>query len=264
MKHIIITISSFFILLTSNLFAQKVSLGPEIGLNIIPLESSKIGTNYQLGYNVGFQIKYQLSEKFNLTSGLYATQKKQHYTFVDTSITTDPLGGIIGGGQGGGNNEAEVYTTTTGVATELFLQLPLMVNYEYKNINLYLGPYAGILINANRKEVYDVESTATDLSSLIPGGFGGLGNLLQPSKPESASYNGTKGLALIDFGAIAGIGYRVDKLNFNLYYQYGFLDYRENKKNEKFDSHNLLQFSIAYLFNLKGSKGLKNKYDLDI
>ena len=263
MKNTHFFLKTLFILFTLNISAQKINLGPEIGLNIIPIESSKTGTNYQLGYSIGVQAKYQVSENFRLSSGLYATQKKQHYTFIDTTITTDPLGGIISGG----NNEAEIYTTTNGVATELFLQVPIMINYEYQNINFYLGPYTGVLLSANRKEIYDVESTATDISSLIPGGgggFGGLGNLLQPSNPESKSYSSTKGLALIDFGLIAGIGYRIDKLNFNLYYQYGFLDYRDNKKNEKFDSHNLLQFSIAYLFNLKGSKGLKNKYDLDI
>ena len=270
MKNLKLILTTTILILTNNFFAQKISLGPEVGINLIPTEKTDIGSNYQLGFHLGAQIKYHFSESFSLSSGLYATQKKKLYSSIDTTTTPDPLGGLIGGlgGLGGGttSNEANVYTTTTGIVTELYLQIPLLANYEIANINFYAGPYAGLLLSATRKEKYDVESTATDVSSFLPSGFGALGALLQPSnnEPEPSTTKSKEGLATIDFGATAGIGYRVDKLNFNLFYSMGFLDYRKDKGNESIDKHNLVQFSIAYLFNIGGSKGLKNRYDLDI
>lgn len=277
MKNLKLILTTTILILTNNFFAQKISLGPEVGINLIPTEKTDIGSNYQLGFHLGVQIKYHFSESFSLSSGLYATQKKKLYSSIDTTTTPDPLGGLIGGFGGfggtgggapsaGGNNEAEVYTTTSGIVTELYLQMPILANYEIANINFYAGPYAGLLLSATRKEKYDVESTATDVSSFLPSGFGALGALLQPSnnEPESSTTKSKEGLATIDFGATAGIGYRVDKLNFNLFYSMGFLDYRKDKGNESIDKHNLVQFSVAYLFNIGGSKGLKNRYDLDI
>src|SRR5690606_41707074 len=153
---------------------------------------------------------------------------------------------------------------------ELYIQMPVMANYEFKNINFYAGPYAGLLISATRKELYSVESTAIDPSSLFGGnGGGGFGSLFSgllsgEDTPESATINSKDGLAVFDFGATEGIGYRIDKLNFNLFYSCGFIDYRKDKGNEDTDTNQIIQFSIAYLFNIKGSKGLKDRYDLDV
>ncbi|MCO6500705.1 MAG: PorT family protein [Vicingus serpentipes] len=273
-------------------FAQKISIGPEVGINLIPIEKSALGNNYQLGYYFGSQVKYYFSENFALSSGLFATQKKKSYSHIDTTTTADPFAGAIsefmnpeGSPPGGGTEEADVYNTTNGVASELYLQLPILANYEYKKINFYAGPYTSILLNANRKEVYESESTAIDISTFIPSEYSaleGLLNGLTNNDPESASYSSIDGLATIDVGVIGGIGYRIDKLNFNLMYSYGFLDYRKDKKNNSTDPHQLVQFSIAYLFNIKikqkkdsekeinssesnlGHKKHKNKYDLGI
>lgn len=271
MKKLNLIILTTVLIISSTTIAQKIAVGPEIGINLINMEKTDVGTNYQLGLHAGASAKYYFTEKFAVSSGLFVSQKKKQYSFIDTTVTADPLAGLLGGlgGLGGSSNtsnEAEVYHTTTGVVTELYLQLPVLANYEVNNINFYAGPYASVLLSANRKEVTVTESTATDVSSFLPGGLGALGGLLQPASndPETSTSSSKEGLATIDFGATAGIGYRVDKLNFNLFYSYGFMDYREDKGNESTDTHQIIQFSIAYLFNIGGSKGLKDRYDLDV
>ncbi len=65
-------------------FSQKVSLAPEIGLNIIPMKGSDIGQNYQFGYHVGGHLKYRFSKKLKLSTGVFLTQKKKEYTSSTT------------------------------------------------------------------------------------------------------------------------------------------------------------------------------------
>lgn len=264
MKSILTTIA---VILVNILLAQKISIGPELGVNLIPIETNELGSNYQLGMHFGAQVKYHFSEKFSLSSGIFLTQKKKSYSFVDTTTTVDPVATAVASSMGGNGEdiEADVYKTTTGMVSELFLQLPVLANYEFKNINFYVGPYASLLISAKRKEIYETESTAIDASVFIPKEYSFFNSFLQPStSPESATINSKDGLALFDVGATVGIGYRIEKLNFNLYYSYGFIDYRKDKGEESIDTHKIIQFSIAYLFNISGNKGLKNKYDLDV
>lgn len=267
MKSILTAIT---VILVNTLLAQKISIGPELGVNLIPNETNDLGSNYQLGMHFGAQVKYHFSEKFSLSSGIFLTQKKKNYSFVDTTTTVDPIATSIASSMGGNgeNIEADVYKTTTGIANELFIQLPVLANYEFKNINFYGGPYASLLVSAKRKEIYETESTAIDASAFIPKEYSFFSSFLQPSSdPETATINSKDGLALFDVGATVGIGYRVEKLNFNLYYSYGFIDYRKDKGEESIDTHKIIQFSIAYLFPLKGSMGskkLKPQYDLDV
>lgn len=267
-KNIINLVLAF--LLSSTIFAQKIILGPEIGVNLINTESTYLGSNFQLGYHFGASAKYYFNEKFAISSGIFLTQKKKQYSFIDTTTTPDPLAGIFNGFTGGTpsntNTDAEVYTTTTGMASELYLQLPLLANYEFKKINIYAGPYVGLLLSVNKKETYTRESTATDISSFIPGGLGGFSSLLDPTanQPTTGTSNSKDGLAPFDFGASAGIGYRVDQLNFNLFYTYGFLDYRKDRGDKSIETHQIIRFSISYFFNLSGSKGMKDRYNLDV
>ena len=58
-------------------FSQKISIGPEAGLNIISVEKTDIGNNYQLGYHFGGHLKYHFSKSFKLSTGVFLTQKKR-------------------------------------------------------------------------------------------------------------------------------------------------------------------------------------------
>lgn len=243
--------------------AQKKTIGPSVGINLIQTEDSHLGSNFQLGMHIGAEVNYNFKGRWSLNSGLFFTQKKKHYSFVDTTTTFNAgglLGGIIGGGGGTTNPDdlqADVYNTTNGIVTENFILIPFLVSYKLQKFNLFIGPSVGYLISANRKEETTSESTATDISSIIPGGTGtgGLGGLLgTPSnEPITKSISSTKGLRTFDLSAEAGIGYSMDNVKFNLMYSYGLLDYREKKEND-FENLSLIRFSVVYLFPFYCSK----------
>ena len=254
MKQIKISLGLVALLTSSILLnAQKTTIGPSVGLNLIQTEDSPIGTNFQLGMHLGAEINYNFKRRWSLNSGLFFTQKKKHYSFVDTTTTFNAgglLGGIIGGGTPNTNNlQADVFNTTNGVVTENFIQVPILISYKVQRFNFFIGPSVGYLISANRKEVVTSESTATDISSIIPGGTGGLGGLLgTPSnEPITKNTSSTKGLRTFDLSAIVGFGYSMDNVKFNLTYSYGVLDYRNNNTGD-FENLSLTRFSIVYLF----------------
>ena len=258
-------------------FGQKVSLAPEIGLNIIPMASSEIGQNYQFGYHVGGHFKYHFSKKFKLSSGVFLTQKKKEYSSSITGSTFELLNDALNsfGGLGGGvpgidstfldstlnipGLNTEYTESTKGVSSELFIEIPVLANYKYKNVNFYLGPYAALLITANRKEeittdiplmdVIDVD-LLLDQSGL--GGFGGFAKSFIPqSKVETNEESGTVGLRKLDIGFMAGIGYEMNDLHFNFMYSQGLLDYRDDAtKTGNTETLKLYRISIAYFFDL--------------
>ena len=98
-------IFTFLILLIPFIgFGQKVSLAPEIGLNIIPMSQSDIGQNYHFGYHFGGHLKYHFSKSFKLSTGVFLTQKKKDYSSSTTSSALSLIEGALNGigGLGGG------------------------------------------------------------------------------------------------------------------------------------------------------------------
>ena len=270
-------IFTFLILLIPFIgFGQKVSLAPEIGLNIIPMSGSDIGQNYQFGYHFGGHLKYHFSKKFKLSTGIFLTQKKKEYSSSTTSsaltLIDDLLNGFGGAGGGlgipGGTGDlgldslglnTDMTESIRGVSSELFIEIPLLANYKVKNVNFYLGPYAALLITANRKEekttdipILDVIDVDALLESSGLGGFGSLATSFLPSSgTESSEKYGTAGLRTLDFGINAGIGYEMNNLHFNFTYSHGLLDYRDDANKEgNTETLKLFRISIAYFFDL--------------
>ncbi|MBW6482700.1 MAG: PorT family protein [Vicingaceae bacterium] len=261
MKNIKITLVLFLLVISPLVLnAQKKTIGPSVGVNLIQIEDTYLGSNFQLGMHIGAEINYNFKKRWSLNSGLFFTQKKKHYSFVDTTTTFDAgglIGGIIGGGGGTtdpNDLQADVYNTTNGVVTENFIQIPFLLSYKLKKFNFFIGPTVGYLVSANRKEETTSESTAADVGSIIPGGAGILDGLLTPSStPVTKSTSSTKGLRAFDLSAEAGVGYSMDNVKFNLMYAYGLLDYREKKENG-FENLSLIRFSVVYLFPFHCSK----------
>jgi hypothetical protein len=267
MKTIFTTLLILFF--TSLSFSQRISLGPEIGLNVIPIENTDIGYTHQMGYHIGGQLKYHFSKNFNLSTGLFLSQKKKGYSsFTTESVATlldgfSNLSGAFGSPDTSGLDSllsipglnTSITESIKGVRSELFIEIPILANYQLKNINFYAGPYLGILIAANKKEELTTDIPILDLIDLESLGLGGVTTFFLPSSGvEVSNISGTDGLRKIDLGLNLGIGYEMNNLHFNFMYAQGLLDYRDDNEGESLEVLKLYRFSIAYAFDLKKKK----------
>lgn len=269
MKKLLLTI--LILLFFTPIYSQKVSLGPELGVNVIPMENTDYGYNYQLGFHFGGHLKYHINDKFRVSTGLYLTQKKKAYSSSETSSLLNALGDMLG--LAGGNTipgldtvnldslinipgiNLDMKEEVKGTNSEILIEIPLLANYKAGNVNFYLGSYFGLVIGATQKEEITTSVPAfdvIDISSIDPTGFASF--FLPQSGVESSTSSGTNGLNLMDVGACGGIGYEMNNLHFNLMYLHGFLDYRDDRGSEDFSSLRTFRLSMVYLFDLKQNK----------
>jgi hypothetical protein len=244
-------------------FCQKVSLGPELGVNIIPIENTNIGYNYQLGIHFGGHLKYHFTENFRLSTGIFITQKKKKYSSRDTSsifeyyeslfqlanIDEQQVDSIA---QSFGVN-TDVLESTEGMASEIFIKVPILANYKYKNFNMYLGPYFGLLLMANKKEEQRTQIPLLNVIDISQFDSTGFASAFFPPADETvlSSKSTTENLNSLDIGMNVGIGYEMNNLHFNLMYSQGFLDYRKDRGNDGVSPLKTIRISIVYLFDLK-------------
>lgn len=264
MKNYILTL---ILLISFSLgFSQKIHLGPEIGVNIIPIENTEIGYNYQLGYHFGGHFKYHFSDRWKLSSGIFISQKKKGYSSSSTSSVLTLLDDMLGdfGGLGGTPDTSgldsiinipglnlDMTESIKGVSSEIFIEIPILANYKIRNFNIYLGPYAGILLTASRKEELTTDIPVLDVIDMDALGLGGFTSFFLPSSgTETSTVSGTDGLRILDFGINGGIGYEMNDLHFNLMYSHGLLDYRDNNEGEPTETLKLIRVSVVYLFDI--------------
>ena len=268
----LITFCLSIVLFNNITVAQKVQIGAEAGMNIIPMEDTDIGYNHQLGYHFGANFRYHFSEHFKLSSGVFLSQKKKKYAFSSSQPASDLIN-IPSFGGGGlpidsllnlpGVN-AEATTTTAGTVPELFIEVPLLANFKYKHLNIYAGPYIGYLVSAVKKETVTTSIPVLDvidIGSLDPTG---LSSLFLPKSEETKTTesNNKDNLNQLDYGLNFGIGYEHNNLHFNLMYSYGLVDYREETNEQEKSTLKTLRISIAYLFNIsKQKKGEAPKFN---
>ena len=261
-----ITIITFLFLINIS-YSQKISLGPEVGLNIIPIENTELGHHHHLGYHLGASLSYNFSDKFKLSTGLFLSQKKQGYSSSNTKSVSTLLdeflnigGGFISLPDTSGLDSlfnipglnTDMTETINGVTSELFIEIPILANLKLKNVNLYAGPYIGILIAGSKKEALTTDIPILDVIDLNSLGLGGISSFFLPSSgTEVSNISGTDGLRKIDIGINAGIGYEINDIQLNLMYSQGILDYRSDKTDEPKETLNLFRISIGYQFDLK-------------
>lgn len=256
-------ISLFILFSFSTIFGQKISMGPEIGVNIIPIENTDLGYNYNLGYHFGGHLKYHFSDHFKLSTGLFLTQKKEIYRSADTSSIFDLYGDLLSFAgvdpdqldsiaQSFGAN-TDVLESTEGIVSELLIEVPILANYKYRNFNVYLGPYFSFLLSANKKENTRTQIPLLNVIDLNQLDSTGLLSSFLPAADESSSSStsSTENLESIDIGFNAGIGYEMNNLHFNLMYSQSFNDYRDPKPDAPKQRLNTFRISMVYLFELK-------------
>ena len=258
MKHLLIMFSillfSFF-----SASAQKIYAGLELGSNIIPIEKSALGNNFQIGPYAGFSLNYNLSENLRISSGLFFSQRKKMYLKSDTSSVLSAFDDLLslGGNSLGLDSiinipgvDMNVYNNTEGIATENYIELPIMLSYKHKNLIVSAGPYFGFLMNGKKKE--EIRTTAPilqvfDVSSIDSSGL--LSIFLPPADETKFSETSSiDNLKRMDIGGAFGIGYQINNLKFNLNYTLGFNDYRINQEGEGKSTHKAIRISINYYF----------------
>lgn len=263
MKHLLLL--TVLIYSFSLSFSQNFSFGPEAGINIIPTENTNIGQNYQLGFVAGGNFKYHISDNFKISTGIYLSQKKKKYAVSDTSSLVDMFSEFLQ--LTGDNSEidslinsvgvnTDILNTTNGIASSIFIEVPILANFSYKSFNFYVGPYFGALIAVNKKEEVITHTpllNAFDVSQLDTSGF--LSFFLPPENDTITKTSTAKdNFRSLDFGANVGIGYEMNNVHFNLMYSQGLVDYRIDKKNGTNSPYNSIRVSVAYLFNYKENK----------
>ena len=266
MNKLKITIYLLFFLTVNLVFAQRVDIGLELASNVNPINNNNnLGQNYKLGLHSGLKAQIQLKNNFYLTTGLAFTQKSKYKENTEISSLTSNLEllfSLFSAGNQPLNIDSiadefglntDIIKTTKSSITINHLELPILATYQYKKIQVHVGGYASVLLSANRKieERQDVPLLkAIDINQLDSTG---LSRLFLP-KAEDINYEESKNtsdLKVFDVGAIIGISYFVNRLNFGLFYTRGFVDYEFNATKAFSDSHQSLRFSLSYLINLK-------------
>lgn len=280
MKKFFLLLGGILFLNLTSISAQKLFIGPDLGVNLSPTVQTGDTQNYQLGVNGGIALRYEFNDKFSLKTGAYFSQKHQDFDSTSVGSVLDVLNNALGG-LGGGIFEAEdlleglgadgfnldVNRHYQGIIRSNFIEIPLMVEVKAGRVGFSLGGYGAFMISAESNTTI-TENTpllqVIDLEEALGGG-GGIGGLFNSFLPSANSVSteidkSKDGYNSIDYGIKGGISYTSsDNLIFNLSYQHGLRDYRVNRPvdleettiNENaFEPFKNITFTMAYQFGL--------------
>jgi len=260
MRTIITTL--FTALFTLQASAQKLYVGPEIGLNLIKIQSQEIGDDFQPGLYAGAGVDYKFLDWLSIRTGVYCSQSRHAYSSEDTSAL-DLLGGLGGGLLDSSfaipGIDMNTYTSIEGRRSHYSIQIPIQANFSWKNIQLFVGGYIGFMIAGKQKQTTIERSPIMenlDLGGSDPTGF--LSALLPP--PYSETYeetSGTNGFRMFDYGLKFGLGYQLKEFGFQAAYSFGIPDYRINNEGDERRANRFFQFSVRYMLPI-GSKSAQS------
>lgn len=247
-------------------FGQRIQVGPELGMNLIKIETSQIGKNYHPGWHFGGTFNYKFSELFSIRTGVYFTQKRQAYQSFDT--TEIALLGLLGLDSMTNGLDLNTYTDIDGRSSQNYIQMPIMADIQVGPLSCYGGVYLGYMIGSKTQEVETKRTPFTSTFNLndvfgIDDEFDLFSSFLPP--PYESNYTESSNNSFLrdfDFGLKAGIGYQLDQVEVNFAYTYGLLDYRINPNAADIQRHQYAQLSINYKFNLGGSTGQGRRFNL--
>jgi len=246
--------SILFLLFFFQLSAQKMLLGPEIGMNLVKVDEQDFGDNYQPGFYAGGAFEYQFENFLSLKTGFYVSQKRQAYSAADTSLSE--IFSFIGTASIPGV-DLSTYTTTYSRQSQTYLEIPIMAGARWKGLEVFGGGYFGFMMVSKRKdkEVSNTPFISTiDIEALLGdlGGAGGFLTSLLPQAYEESLVESTENsnLNFLDYGLKAGVGYSKDQFGFYVNYNFGLSDFRKDKMDLKKQTHQYFQFSLRYMFEI--------------
>lgn len=246
------------ILLSYHLNAQKMFVGPELGMNLIQVQKQDIGNDYQLGSYAGLSFDYKFNDWLSLRTGAYFSQGKHAENTEDTSML-DLLAPLMNDTSLGISGiDMNTYTATSVRITQHFIQVPVQANFAWKGINLFLGGYVGFMVGAKQKSTI-IEKTPfmeiIDVESLDPTG-GLLSAFLPPAYDERFSEStDSDDYRKFDYGLKAGLGYQYEQVGFQAAYSFGIPDYRLQSEDSEVSRNQFFQFSVRYMLPIEGKTG---------
>lgn len=274
MKRFFFLLSGILFLNLNSISAQKLFLGPELGVNLSPTLEVGESQAYQLGVNGGLALSYNFNDKIALKSGVYYTQKYQSYDSTAVGSILDNFGGAFGGvidiedvlsGVTDLGLSLDVNREYQGTVQGTFIEIPLQIEVKTGRVSFSLGGYAGYMISAESNTTVTENVPLLQVVNLaeLLGEAAIFVELLLPPANDSYSETDTskEGYNSFDYGIKGGMSYiSSDNLSFNLSYQHGLRDYRFNRPvdleetdvNENaFAPFKNVTFTMAYQFPLK-------------
>lgn len=274
-------IVSVLITILTNISAQQLSYGPEIGLSIIPIQNDNVnGKVFKNGFNGGLYCAYPINNFLSVRLSAKIANGYKSYIKTDTSSINNTIIEMFSQvdtsitGMIGDYLNTSITSTTKGSKNFTFLRIPLHLDINFnKNFTLSIGGYFGALLKASTKEemtqdipiiktidplIKEVPFAKQIIKGFYPAAF----------DPEFKESTNTNNLNTTDFGLDVSLHYKMENnFFFTLRYNYGFVEYYKTKPDMyevNSPYHSSYNISIGYSFGNIYTDKIKKRYNLDV
>lgn len=240
---------STFIALVLNLCAfSQFYISPEFGTNLLKIRKTDLGKDFHIGWHGGLRVSYELNSYFTLESGAYFTQKSQSFEEKDTSpveifgFNLEDLG-IPG-------TDFNKYSSTEGIVSQYYVQVPIVATYSFKGFHISYGPYLAYMVHAWTKQEEFTEvpfMKAFNIEEFDTTGF--ISAFLPPAESTNFSESSSReNLNCMDWGFKSTVSYRPNNFGIQLSYLLGLPDYRIDRGELEKKRHHYFQLTMSYRF----------------
>lgn len=273
MKYLIISLCFIFSISAS---AQKFSVEPNVGINIMPFPETGTGTIHKVAFNGGLDAKYEIIKNLTINVGLGISDRRLQYHYSDTISILEQYRGFM---EQAGIDVDEIDSTlqanglylnqfdkTYGVASLAHFEVPISVTYKWKSIRFNAGGYLSFRINSTKTE--EVTSDVPLLQTVDLNQIDTSGTLSfffpAPHSVSSSIVSNEENLDNFIYGIRLGIGYQYDsQLSFNASYNLDLNTYALDQGNEITNNKYFFRIGMAYnIYSLKmNQKVTKPKFE---
>lgn len=269
----------FFLVIGSivSVKSQKISVEPNIGMNIMTMPLKEVGLDHKIALNGGLNGNYEIFDNFKISIGLGISDRRFKYASSDTisllesfrtalefaGIDVDEIDSTLEAN----NVSLRQYDKIQGTSNIMFFEIPISASYQWKSFVFKAGGYFGFRMNYGKKQ--QLISRVPVLETIDISAFDetGLLSFFLP-KPYSETYEditNDENLDQFNFGIRLGIGYKYDShLSFNGSFNMDLNNYEVNNNNELTNQKYFFRLGMAYEINslsINKNKITKPRFD---
>lgn len=263
MKSIFLII--LFTSIFTQIFAQKIQYGPELGITLIPVNKTDVELNtFKLGITGSGYFQYNFNKKFALRLDVGYTKSSKTWVQTDTSSVEEFLSNPMLGFDTSITNllsqtvDLSVTKTTKGNANFSTLQIPLTFVYSpAKKISFGVGAYYSFVLKVNSRTETTQDIPFLDIAQKmidqVPFGKAAI-EMLYPGyyEPDFKESSSMKNLNRFDYGIIGSVTYKMDNYFYlRLKYSRGLKNYYQTLPNlyeVKSPKHSLTSITVGFSF----------------